>query len=400
VISTEAALERLFALVEPVGIETVALGAASGRVLAADMVATRAQPPFAASAMDGYAVRAADLTPDVELRVIGEAPAGRAFGGTVGQGEAVRIFTGAPMPRGADTVVIQEDIETTQASIRIAAPPVPGAHVRPEGGDFVPGTRVAAPRRLSPADIALAAAMNLPRLSVRRRPVVALFATGDELVQPGEAPGPDQIIASNALGMKALLEAEGAEARLLPIARDTGESLRAVFGLTEGADLILAIGGASVGAYDLVGDVTAELGMERAFYKVAMRPGKPLMAGRLGGTPLVGLPGNPVSCMVCGCIFVLPMLRVLLGLPAAPAPRIRAALGCDLPENGPREHYMRARLGAGRVTPFDDQDSSLLSVLSRANALLVRPPADPPRRRGENMDVVRLPYVDEHSELM
>jgi molybdopterin molybdotransferase len=390
VISTAEALDRLFALARPLGTEEVPLAEAAGRVLAADVVARRAQPPFAASAMDGYAVRAADITEGAAFRVIGEAPAGRGYPGHVGRGEAVRIFTGAPVPAGADFVVIQEDAETTPTGMRLAALPSRNANIRPAGGDFAPGDRIVAPRRLRAADIALAAAMNAPTVAVRRRPEVAVIATGDELVQPGEEPGPDQIVASNALGLKALFEAEGAIARLLPIARDTEASLEAAFRLAHGSDLVVTIGGASVGDHDFVAPVAERLGMERAFYKVAMRPGKPLMAGRLGEAAVVGLPGNPVSAMVCGHVFVLPLLRVMLGFPPAPAPRRRAHLARAIDANGPREHYMRACRKGDGVAPFDRQDSSLLSILSGADALLVRPPYDPPRKAGDEVEIVPL----------
>lgn len=389
-ISVDAALERLFALVAPLGTEAVPLAACAGRTLAEDMVAARAQPPFAASAMDGYAVRRADLAPDVELRVVGEAPAGRAFPGSVGPGEALRIFTGAPVPDGADHVVLQEDTERSERGIRIRAASSDNPQIRPAGGDFQPGDRVAAPRVLTPFDIALAAAMNLPVLRVRRQPEIALLSTGDELVMPGEAPRPDQIIASNALGLKALFENAGARARILPIARDSAGALRAGLALAAEADLVITIGGASVGDHDLVARVAGDLGMEQAFHKVAMRPGKPLMSGRLHGTPLVGLPGNPVSAMVCGEIFVRPMIRVMLGFAPAPAPRRRARLGADIDANGPREHYMRATLDGDRVTPFARQDSSLLRTLSEANALLVRAPDDPPRSAGDPVDAIAL----------
>ena len=286
-ITVTEALDRLFALATPLATEEVALRDAAGRVLRSPIVATRSQPPFAASAMDGYAVRAADLTPGADLAVIGEAPAGRRFDGSVGPGEAVRIFTGAPMPEGADTVLIQEDTERSSLGVKVIDVPSAGDNVRPAGGDFRAGDRIDAPRRLGPNDIALAASMNAARLTVTRRPEVAILATGDELVMPGDTPGPDQIVASNAFGLKALFEAEGAKARLLPIARDTVPSLQSALGLTAGADLIVTIGGASVGDHDLVAQAAESLGMDRAFYKVAMRPGKPLMAGRLRGTPMV-----------------------------------------------------------------------------------------------------------------
>lgn len=389
-ISVSEALARLFDLIRPLDSEEVPLAHAAGRVLAAPMVASRAQPPFAASAMDGYALRAADLAPGARLRVIGEAPAGRAFAGRLGVGEAVRIFTGAPVPEGADCVAIQEDVARDGDLISVIGPAAPGDNIRPAGGDFHPGDAVAAPRRLRPFDLALAAAMNLPTLTVARRPVVALLATGDELVMPGEAPEPDQILASNAFALRAMFQAEGAEVRLLPIARDTEASLEAAFALAAGADMLVTIGGASAGDHDLVGPVADRLGTDRAFYKVALRPGKPLMAGRLGRMAVIGLPGNPVSSVVCAHVFVLPMLRALQGLPAEPAPRRLVPLAVDLPANGRREHYMRARLlPDGTVAPFDSQDSSLLTVLAAADALLIRPIHDPARPAGT--EVAYLP---------
>ena len=389
-ITVAEALARLFALVEPLGAEEVPVERAAGRVLARDAVAGRDQPPFPASAMDGYAVAAAEAAPGARFRVVGEAAAGRRFAGRIGPGEAVRIFTGAPLPEGADRVVIQEDTAREGEAVTLLDSLGAGPHVRPAGADFRAGDRLAAPRRLSPADVALLAAMNLPRVAVARRPEVAILSTGDELVLPGEDPGPDQIIASNAYGLKALLEALGAEARLLPVARDTEASLRAGFELADGADLVLTVGGASVGDHDLVGPVAAELGMEQAFYKVAMRPGKPLMAGRLGQAAMIGLPGNPVSAIVCGHVFVAPVIRKMLGLGEAPAPRRQAPLARAVAANGPREHYMRARLTPEGLQPFDSQDSALLSVLAEADALLVRPVSDGPRAAGEVVDYVPL----------
>ena len=389
-ITVAEALARLFALVEPLGAEEVPVERASGRVLARDAVAGRDQPPFPASAMDGYAVAGAEAAPGARFRVVGEAAAGRRFAGRIGPGEAVRIFTGAPLPEGADRVVIQEDTAREGETVTLLDSLGAGPHVRPAGADFRAGDRLAAPRRLSPADVALLAAMNLPRVAVARRPEVAILSTGDELVLPGEDPGPDQIIASNAYGLKALLEALGAEARLLPVARDTAASLRAGFELADGADLVLTVGGASVGDHDLVGPVAAELGMEQAFYKVAMRPGKPLMAGHLAGAAMIGLPGNPVSAIVCGHVFVAPVIRKMLGLGEAPAPRRQAPLARAVAANGPREHYMRARLTPEGLQPFDSQDSALLSVLAEADALLVRPVSDGPRAAGEVVDYVPL----------
>ena len=393
-ISVAEALEACLALVRPVEVERVALAEAGGRVLAEDGVARRAQPPFAASAMDGYAILSQDRVAGRVLRVVGEAPAGRAWTGRIGPGEAVRIFTGAPVPEGADCVVIQEDVSRAGDLVTLGPALEGPANIRPMGVDFHVGARLAAPRRMSPADVALCAAMNLPELVVRRRPEVAIIATGDELVSPGEDPRADQIVASNSYGIKALVEAEGGRARLLPIARDRRDSLEQVLGLARGADLVVTIGGASVGDHDLVGEVAAGMGLERAFYKVAMRPGKPLMAGRLGGAVLLGLPGNPVSSLVCAEIFLVPMLRVMLGLPGEARLRRRGRLACDLEENGPREHYMRASLTPGGemalLTPHESQDSSLLTVLSEAGALVVRPPHDGKRRAGDLVEYLPL----------
>ena len=385
-ISVEEALARCLALAAPLQAETVPLAKAAGRWLCAPALASRDQPPFDASAMDGYAVRG-HPAPDESFRIIGEAAAGYAFSGTVGPGEAVRIFTGAPVPQGATRVVIQEDVRREGNRIMVTGSDH-GTNIRPCGQDFRRGASLG-PRLLRANDLALLAAMNIPKVAVTRRPVVALVSTGDELVMPGEDPRPDQIIASNGFALKAMVEAAGGEARLLPIARDTEAGLAAVLGLAEGADLIVTIGGASVGEHDLVGKVA---GLEHAFWKIALRPGKPLMAGRLNGVPMLGLPGNPVSAIVCGHLFLLPMIRAMLGMPD-PAPRPGMAVaGADLPANGPRAHYMRARLVAGEglpvITPFDRQDSALLSILGEANALLLRPVNDGPVTKGS-----RVPYL-------
>ncbi|AXT34281.1 molybdopterin molybdenumtransferase MoeA [Phaeobacter sp. LSS9] len=381
-ISVSDALTTLLDLVVPLEVETVPLRAAAGRVLAKPVSANRDQPPFAASAMDGYAVKTAEVERDAMFKVIGESAAGHGFQGRVGPGQAVRIFTGAPVPEGADFVVIQEDTSVTGSLLTITDHPGPGHNIRAKGGDFQIGTTVDAPRNLTPADIALLAAMNIAEVPVHRKPTVALISTGDELVLPGESPGPDQIIASNTFGLDAMLSAAGAEPRILPIARDTESSLRMALDLAQDADLIVTIGGASVGDHDLVAGVTEGLGMSRAFYKVAMRPGKPLMAGTLGRSAMVGLPGNPVSAMVCGHVFLLPMLRVMQGLSPLDQQPATATLAHDLPANGPRTHYMRARLSGGDLHVFDDQDSARLTLLAEANALAIRPPHDPPRGKG------------------
>lgn len=389
-ISVEEALAQLFALVRGTGIETVPLVAAAGRVLAEPVQAARDQPPFAASAMDGYAVRDADIRPGAVLRVIGESAAGHRWTGTLAAGQAVRISTGAPVPDGADRVVIQEDTSRSGDRLTISDTPGSGGNIRPAGGDFTRGAALGAPRRITPARLSLLASMNIPRVPVRCRPRVALLSTGDELVMPGEVPSPDQIPASNGFALKALLEEAGAQCQMLPIARDTEASLRATLDLAAGADLIVTIGGASVGDHDLVLAVLAAMGMEQSFYKVAMRPGKPLMAGRLDGTMVVGLPGNPVSTVVCGHVFLIPVIRAMLGLGQAPAPRLRAALAAPLDANGPRAHYMRARLGPGGLQAMPRQDSSLMSVLADADALLIRPPHDPARPVGDEVAYIPI----------
>ncbi|WP_069299136.1 gephyrin-like molybdotransferase Glp [Neptunicoccus sediminis] len=393
-ISVEQALDRVLELFEPLDVETVPLRAAAGRVLAQDAVAARSQPPFASSAMDGYGVQTADLDSGAKLTVIGESAAGGRFDGTVQRGQAVRIFTGAPVPEGVDRILIQEDCTRDGDSIIVGENLDQSFYIRPAGGDFKAGDAMSAPRVLSAGDVALLASMNCASVVVRRKPVIALVATGDELVMPGETPGPSQIISSNNYGLKALIEANGGIARILPIAADDPEVLRAVLDLGMDADAIVTLGGASVGDHDLVRQVATAAGLEQAFYKVAMRPGKPLMAGRLGTTPMIGLPGNPVSSMVCGTVFLVPAMRAMLGLGKQAMPRELARLGADMGQNGPRSHYMRAQLsideGMLSCTPETRQDSSLLSVLSRADALLVRDPNDPPRKAGETVPFIRL----------
>lgn len=389
-ITVADALAQLFALVSSLESEDVPLNQANGCVLARDVIATRNQPPFAASAMDGYAVDAQAIKPGCTFDVIGEAAAGHRWEGRVGPKQAVRIFTGAPLPDGTDHVIIQENVTRSANIITLDDSANDKPHVRPAGADFKSGDAIKAPRLLSPSDIALLASMNFATVPVTRRPVVAIIATGDELVQPGETPGDDQIIASNSYGLAALVQNLGATARLLPIARDTTASLELAFDLAADADLIVTIGGASVGDHDLVGEVAQAKGMERSFYKVAMRPGKPLMAGRMGRAAMIGLPGNPVSAMVCGHVFLAPVIRKMLGLGEHPAPREVLKLAKDASANGPREHYMRAHAGAGGVTIFDRQDSALLTVLADANCLVVRPIDDPARKAGDLIEIIRL----------
>ncbi|MFN6951811.1 MAG: gephyrin-like molybdotransferase Glp [Albidovulum sp.] len=393
-ITVEEALERLFALCPILPEEPVALRKAAGRVLIRDVVAALNQPPFAASAMDGYAVHETDHSTGTRLKIVGESSAGKGFSGTVKPGEAVRIFTGAPVPEGAGRVVLQEDVTREGCWITLGHRLEAARNIRAAGQDFRVGDRVLAPRRLRPADLALIAAMNVPEVVVARRPVVAFVATGNELVMPGEAPGPDQIIASNGFALAAMAEAEGAEARVLPIARDDLDSIRFALELAADADLIVTIGGASVGDHDLIAPVTEAMGMERSFYKIAIRPGKPLMAGKLGSSALLGLPGNPVSAIVCGHVFMIPMLRAMQGLPPAAVPRGRARLAHPVEANGPRAHYMRARLGRDdsgiTISAFEQQDSAMLSIFSQADALLIRPMHDPARDAGAEVDYLPL----------
>lgn len=386
-ITVDEALEHALSLVAPLGDEEVALRDAAGRTLARPIAARRDQPPFRSSVMDGYAVTRAE--PGARFRVVGESAAGREWDGTVHVGEAVRIFTGAPVPDGAERVIIQEDVRREGDAITLSDTLDPGPYIRPIGADFAEGDEVS-PRRLRPVDLALLAAMNIDRVPVVRRPVVALIATGNELVMPGETPAKDQIIASNSFGLAAMLEEAGAEARFLPIARDNEASLGAVFDLARGADLIVTIGGASVGDHDIVAAVAEAHGLERRFHKVAMRPGKPLMAGRMGDAAMIGLPGNPVSAMVCGLVFVVPMIRTMLGLGRGPMPRRQGVLAAPVAANGPREHYMRASLTPEGLIAADRQDSGLLSVLAGANALLIRPRGDGPRQAGDGVEYISL----------
>ena len=385
-ISVDEALSHIFELATPLGTETVPLRAASGRVLAEPLLAARSQPPFRASVMDGYAVAGEAES----YSVVGESAAGRGFEGAIGPGEAVRIFTGAPVPESATRVVIQEDVTREGDRIRVADGADQEPYIREVGTDFAAGFRIDPPRRMSPADITLAASMNMPGIAVARRPQVALIATGDELVMPGESPRSDQIIASNAFGLSAMVESEGGVARMLPICTDTASSLEAVLGMAGDADLIVTIGGASVGDHDLVASATPGMGLERAFHRVAMRPGKPMMAGRLNGTPMVGLPGNPVSSMVCGHVFLRPMLRAMQGLETRPLSRSVARLSAPVDANGPREHYMRARVDDDLIAPEERQDSSLLTILSSANALIVRAPNAPALDAGDAVSFIEF----------
>lgn len=386
-ISVDEALARCLALAQPMGVETVGLRAAHGRMMAAPVTARLTQPPFDTSAMDGYALGAVGAV-GAGYTVVGESAAGRRYAGAIGPSQAVRIFTGAPLPMGAVAIAMQEDVARAGDSITLTAPAPLGAHIRPMGQDFAAGD-VLAPRVLRAPDLGLLAAMNIPEVSVYRRPVVAIIATGNELVAVGGDPSPDQIIASNGYAIAAIAESAGAEVRMLPIAPDDQGALAYVFGLAQGADVIVTIGGASVGDHDLVGEVAADLGMDRAFWRIAMRPGKPLMAGRLMGAAMLGLPGNPVSSIVCAHLFLGPMLRAMQG--QDPDLHIKTGvLGADLPPNGPRAHYMRANVVDGVITPFTAQDSARLRLLTQANALLIHPADCPAMAAGAHVSYIAL----------
>ncbi len=398
-LSVDEALRRILVAVAPTQLESVAIEAAHRRTLAEPLTALLTQPPFDASAMDGYAVRAADVANlPATLAVIGEAGAGHPFAGSVAAGQAVRIFTGAPLPAGADAIVIQENTARDGTKVTVQEGRIDTGHVRPRGFDFREGeTLLSAGRRLGPREVALAAAMGHGTLHVRRRPRVAILSTGDELVPPGQRPGPGQIVSSNHLGVAALAEAAGAEAGLLGIARDTRESLDAYFAHAEDADIIVTIGGASVGDHDLVAPVLEARGMALSFWKIAMRPGKPLMFGRLGQARVLGLPGNPVSSLVCTRVFLVPLIRALLGMPADDAHAVQARAGVALEANGPRQHYMRATSAPGSdglavVTPVRSQDSSLLAPLAQADCLLVRPPQAPAVAAGALVPILPLDF--------
>ncbi len=395
-LSVVEARTKILQSFQPLPAETVALTGGLGRVLAEPVVARTTQPPAAVSAMDGYAVRGQDVARlPAELTVIGEVAAGDSFEGSVGPKQAVRIFTGAPLPDGSDTIVIQEDVTREGGKISLAVATPTGRYVRPRGLDFAAGeTAIPVGHRLTARDLGLAAAMDHPWLPLHRRPRVAILATGDEVVLPGAPRGASQIVSSNAFSLSALVESEGGIAVNLGIAPDRGDALQELARGAAGCDLLVTTGGASVGKHDLVRSALADSGLELDFWRIAMRPGKPLLFGSLAGTPLLGLPGNPVSTLVCGLIFLRPILRCLQALPSEPTFQV-ATLGKDLPENDRREDYLRSRVtwderGKAMVFPFERQDSSMLAVLSAADALAVRPPHAPPAKSGEDIEILHL----------
>lgn len=397
-LSVAEAQSRILAAARPTPAEQISLADAHGRVLAEDIAARRTQPPTPVSAMDGYAVRAADVaTVPATLEIVGYAPAGGAHEGTLGKGQAVRIFTGGPVPDGADAIVIQEDTESDGKTVTVKESASKGHYVRPAGLDFRAGDVLLSKGRLLTArDVGLAAAMNHPWLMVRRRPRVTILATGDEVVMPGDPLGPNQIVSSNGLGLAAAVRAFGGEPVLLGIAPDDRDALARMAAGAAGSDLLLTTGGASVGDHDLVQSVLGQQGLEVDFWQIAMRPGKPLMFGHIGQTMMIGLPGNPVSTLVCAMLFVQPALKRMIGLADSEAATVKARLAAPLPKNDRRQDYLRATAerdpaGGLLVRAFEKQDSSMMAPLAKADCLIVRPPHAEPAPAGATVDILPMP---------
>ncbi len=397
------ALSRVLAsVVKLAESESIPLAQARERTLAQDLVARRTQPPVDVSAMDGYALRAQDLRDsNARVQLVGESAAGHGHNGVLQSGQAVRIFTGAPVPQGADSILLQEDAIVEGATIGATEAPVAGRHIRMAGLDFSDGAiALRAGTRLGPRELALAAAANHSHLTVVRKPRVAILASGDELVAPGAVPGPAQIISCNNYAVAAIVEQAGGEAIDLGIFRDEIAELEKGFSLAreKHADVLVTLGGASVGDHDLLRPALAGQGMTLDFWRIAMRPGKPLIHGRLGDMRILGLPGNPVAAIVCALVFLSPLVRALQGDAKAGEDESEAAIaGADLPANKGRRDYMRAMLekdSEGRIvaTPQPLQDSSLLTELAQSQALLIREPGAPPAKAGDKVKILRLPY--------
>ncbi len=395
----EEAKRRILEGVEPTETEEVPLMEAAGRILAEEVCANRDQPPFDASSMDGYAVRAEDIegVPAI-LKVVGEAPAGHALDVEIGPGEAARIFTGGPVPKGADCVVMQENTGRIGNEVTIFQSAPKGNFIRPRGMDFRNGeVLLKQGTRLGARQINLAASMNRPTLKVRRKPVVAILATGDELVLPGETPREDQIIASNSYGLAAFVKAHGGEPLDLGLAPDDREAIAKAIDRGREADVLVTIGGASVGDHDHVKDAFESLGVSLDFWKIAMRPGKPLIFARRDRQRILGMPGNPVSSLVCSLVFLRPLIAALLGIPTEQQV-ISAIAGEDLPENDERQDHLRCRLERDERTgelvalPWSRQDSAMLRVFVEADGLVVRPPHAPAVRKGQRVNVIPLDF--------
>jgi molybdopterin molybdotransferase len=395
-LSVEEARARILGGLRPLPAEIVALADAWGRVTAEPVIARLTQPPADVSAMDGYALRAAGGTADAILDVIGEAPAGHPFAGTVGPGQAVRLFTGSLVPAGADAILLQEDVTRAAGRVRVNETARPGRHIRRAGQDFAAGDAVLpAGRRLGARDVGLAAAANHPWLAVHRRPRIGVLATGDEIAMPGEPIPSGGIVSSNSHALVALIRASGGRATVLPVARDDRAAIAAVADAAGGLDMLVSTGGASVGDHDLVVEGLRSRGLEVDFWKIAMRPGKPLVFGRLGPVPVLGLPGNPVSALICALLFLVPALAALSGLSPEPPPTTAALLGAPVAANDARADHLRATLGRdpeGRLvaTAFPVQDSAMLRRLAQADALILRPPNAPALPAGAEVSVIRL----------
>ncbi len=393
-LSVEAALARVLEGVNILPPEEVAVGEAHGRVLANPLAALRTQPPADVSSMDGYAARAADLTAPASLKLVGESAAGHEFTGQVKEREAVRIFTGAILPPGADTVIAQEDAEAEGDTVSLPAAKL-GQFVRRRGLDFVEGkTMLEAGRRLTARDVGLAAAMDHARVHVARRPRVAIIATGDELALPGTAGDPNRIVASNPIALAALLRGENAHVFDLGIVPDKIEAIVAAMRLArDNADILITLGGASVGDHDLIAPALKAEGIALGFHRVALRPGRPLLLGLAGSLRVLGLPGNPVSSYVCACLFLVPLLRKLQGrIDFAPAP-IPAVLGKDMKPNDHRQDYLRTKIARGPdgrlvATPHERQDSSMQALMVESEGLLVRKPNAPAAKAGDPCQVI------------
>jgi molybdopterin molybdotransferase len=392
----EEARARILASLTPTAAETIALPEAAGRVLARPVLARLTQPPADVSAMDGYALRAADGVLGARLAVIGAAPAGHPFTGSVGPGQAVRIFTGGFVPEGADSILLQEDAEAADGAVLVKESVTAGRWVRKRGLDFAEGeTLLAQGRHLTARDIGLAAASNNPWLAVHRRPRIGILATGDEIALPGDPIPPGGIVSSNAHALAALIRAGGGEPIVLPIAPDDASAIADIAAAAQAYDMLVTTGGASVGDHDLIQQALGGEGFELGFWKIAMRPGKPLIWGRLGRVPVLGLPGNPVSALVCAIIFLLPALARLSGLPGAPTPSRRVICAAPLAENDRRADFLRASLDTdaqGHITvrPFPVQDSSMLATLARADALVLRAPFAPALPAGAEVEAIML----------
>jgi molybdopterin molybdotransferase len=395
-LSVEAARTRVLDALHPTPAEVVGVAEAWNRVTAGPVVARLTQPPADVSAMDGYAVRAEDSTLGATLCVIGSAPAGHPFEGNLGPGETVRLFTGSVVPAGADAILLQEDATRDGDIVRVNEAVTAKRHIRRAGQDFAAGdTVVAANRRMTARDVGLAAAANHPWISVHRRPRVAILATGDEIAMPGEPIPAGGIVSSNSHALAALVRAAGGDPVVLPVAPDDVAMIAATADAVGGMDLLVTTGGASVGDHDLIIESLRQRGMTLDFWQIAMRPGKPLLFGQLGAVPVLGLPGNPVSALVCAILFLVPAINRLLGLPGEPPATEPAILGAKLAANDRRADHLRATLTRGAhgesiVTPFPVQDSAMLQRLARADALILRAPHAPALAEGAEVRVIRL----------